>query len=660
MQRHSAIRSCWELLKDMMDFVKQMLVNEPEKLQQASSEGLAQFFEHIDPSPGYHYNYYHDMEDVDDDDDEYEDVSDDFEEEPSHIVPTTYCGLQKAFLTSHVPSSKQTSNNPFLNFKMPQQHIITQEEREQNAKELVAEEERIKNKAEKKKLKKQRQKDRKQQQKLEEELKNKKKVINEKKKESEKGSGDASSIKELEVEKKQSGGMSLGNGPPEDQSKNNVVVEAPPQAESTCSEYSVESEDDVDVEEQEDELDMSSTFVNEVWRKVESKPKVEKEKIIKKQRKLAEKVPEKLQEKKAEPNKNYVSGIDPKEQCDQFAVLGNSMASGGHFAAAVVYFTEAIKLNPRDYRLFGNRSYCWERMGRYNEALGDAEVSIGLYPRFLKGYFRKGKSLMGMKRYTEAMLAFKHILREDNTHVDAVVELKECERVMHLIRMNSGNKIKMPDLVPMQQGFRLPSPVGPKDYVKVETALGGLSLNSSRASSVGGDAPVFITTSGQKPTVPAASEKLVKGTKEPAGAAIQQKPPFTPSQLYPIWVGNVTSRITGDILLSYFKRFGPIHSIRILYDRTCAFVNFGSKDAAETAFTALQGAEVEGTKFILQLRHPDHASSTSAANIPCLVPKDGVKLPAEMECHFWRNAGCSNGERCRFRHIPESKGIDAK
>ncbi|KAJ1212013.1 hypothetical protein NDU88_007359 [Pleurodeles waltl] len=657
---------------DMMDFVKQMIINDPEKLQQlsyGSSLGLAEIMTKLDPAQ--RYPYYEAGGEDDEDDDAYLDSSDEDDEDESDSTNTaTYCGLQRAFLTSQTPPNP-SSSNPFHSFRFPLQHKVTPAEAERIANELVAEEERVKNKAEKKKLKKQRQKDRKRQQKLEEELKNKKKEIkNVKGNESEKGSGDVSSIKELEMEKTTQGvSMSSQKGPPHAQhkspSKNSSVASGPPQPESTCSEETEESEqdDDWDQEQLEAELDMDSSFVNQVWRKVESKPKVErKEKNIKKEKPFLEKSPDKLPgtlkgQKSAAPI-HTIDGINPLQQCMEFAALGNKMASGGHFAAAVVYFTEAIKLNPRDYRLFGNRSYCWERMGRFNEALGDAEVSISLYPQFLKGYFRKGKSLMGMKNYTSAILAFKHILQEDSTHMDAAVELKKCEGLIQLARLNIGNKIKMPDLVP--QDFRLSSSVEQKEYAKVEAALGGLSLNSSRGSSLGRDGAVLITTSGQTSKASPASEYPPTNTREPARAVPPTKPAFTPSQLYPVWVGNVTPRITMEIMRSHFQRFGAIHTIRILQDRTCAFVNYQSKESAEAAFSALQGAEVEGTKFVLQLRHPDHATPTLAGVYGRQTPKEGVKLPTEMECQFWRNAGCTNGERCRFRHVPANRGIDAK
>ncbi|XP_069832332.1 uncharacterized protein [Dendropsophus ebraccatus] len=79
------------------------------------------------------------------------------------------------------------------------------------------------------------------------------------------------------------------------------------------------------------------------------------------------------------------------------------------------------------------------------------------------------------------------------------------------------------------------------------------------------------------------------------------------STLYPVWVGNITARVTEDVLRSQFSVFGAIHSLRILYSRTCAFINFSRKDAAESAFRTLQGLNIEGTTLVLQLRNPEHS-----------------------------------------------------
>uniref|UniRef100_A0A8D0GM32 Uncharacterized protein n=1 Tax=Sphenodon punctatus TaxID=8508 RepID=A0A8D0GM32_SPHPU len=92
---------------------------------------------------------------------------------------------------------------------------------------------------------------------------------------------------------------------------------------------------------------------------------------------------------------------------------GTSAAERGCYQEAVLLFTEAVKLNPREHRLFGNRSFCYERLQLHAKALSDAELALSLEPGWPKGLFRKGKALMGLKHYSEAAHAFRELLQLD-------------------------------------------------------------------------------------------------------------------------------------------------------------------------------------------------------------------------------------------------------
>ncbi|XP_015264399.1 PREDICTED: pre-mRNA-splicing factor RBM22-like [Gekko japonicus] len=76
---------------------------------------------------------------------------------------------------------------------------------------------------------------------------------------------------------------------------------------------------------------------------------------------------------------------------------------------------------------------------------------------------------------------------------------------------------------------------------------------------------------------------------------------------FPVWVGNLTPKVTQDALLRYFLPFGPIESIRCLPQKFCAFINYTRREAAEAAYAALQGVEVEGKSLQLQLKPPMRA-----------------------------------------------------
>ncbi|CAB1343872.1 unnamed protein product [Coregonus sp. 'balchen'] len=106
---------------------------------------------------------------------------------------------------------------------------------------------------------------------------------------------------------------------------------------------------------------------------------------------------------------------------------GIKLVQEGQYSQAIIMFTEAIKYDPKDYRFFGNRSYCYSCLEQYPQALSDAERSIQLAPDWPKGYFRKGSALIGMKRYSEAEKAMEQVLKLDKDCEEAVNDLFNCK-----------------------------------------------------------------------------------------------------------------------------------------------------------------------------------------------------------------------------------------
>lgn len=56
---------------------------------------------------------------------------------------------------------------------------------------------------------------------------------------------------------------------------------------------------------------------------------------------------------------------------------------------------------------FSNRSGAYLALGRGEEALADANRCIALSPMWVKGYSRKGAALHAMKRFPDAIAAFR-------------------------------------------------------------------------------------------------------------------------------------------------------------------------------------------------------------------------------------------------------------
>uniref|UniRef100_A0A452S7C8 Tetratricopeptide repeat domain 31 n=1 Tax=Ursus americanus TaxID=9643 RepID=A0A452S7C8_URSAM len=340
----------------------------------------------------------------------------------------TYCGLRKSFLYPPQRSEPRPSpsasapggSDSLLQVAMPQKLLLTEEEANHLAEELVAEEERMKQKAEKKRLKKKRQKDRKRQERLEQEC----------------GEPRVKTTPD-------------GDGSPPSSPGN------PPQGQ--CGE-------------EEDSLDLSSTFVSLALRKVgDWPPSARREKGLSQEPRGKSRSPqEKMgqeegsspieesprQSPKAEASPGLLAAA--LQQSQELATLGTSFAQNGFYHKAVVLFTQALKLNPRDHRLFGNRSFCHERLGQPMWALADAQVALTLRPGWPRGLFRLGKALMGLQRFEEAAAVFQETLR-GGSQPDAARELHSC--LLHLALQGQRGGIRAPHLsTGFPQPFSLAGP----------------------------------------------------------------------------------------------------------------------------------------------------------------------------------------------------------
>ncbi|XP_029917101.1 hsp70-Hsp90 organizing protein 2-like [Myripristis murdjan] len=302
---------------------------------------------------------------------------------------------------------------------------------------------------------------------------------------------------------------------------------------------------------------------------------------------------------------------------------GIEMFKQGQYSQAVKMFTAAIYCDPKDHRFFGNRSYCYWCLERYSSALSDAQRSIQLAPDWPMGYFRKGSALMGLKRYGEAEEAMQQVLKLDQQCEEASSELFNC-RVLQL----------------MELGFEeVQSILLLEKFTTVQAALA-----SSEA------AKALNHTSHQDQS----------GSPCPS-----------------LWVGNVTLEISEKHIWDLFKTYGEIESIRVLHERFCAFVNFKNAAMAAKALEKLQGVELGSSKLVM--RYPDRWIHRTSPSVQRSSPGLGPNAPGTQyssaaaaagsrrrmpingdECFYWRTTGCFYGDKCRFRHIPDQRGIDKK
>lgn len=117
--------------------------------------------------------------------------------------------------------------------------------------------------------------------------------------------------------------------------------------------------------------------------------------------------------------------INP-ELAEAEKLKGNDSFKTGNWAEAVKHYSEAIKRNPADAKIYSNRAACYTKLTAFDLALKDCDKSIELDPLFLKAYLRKGNVLKGMGQIQKAMDVYEKAMDIAPDNDEAKQGYKEC------------------------------------------------------------------------------------------------------------------------------------------------------------------------------------------------------------------------------------------
>uniref|UniRef100_A0A3Q3L9N6 RRM domain-containing protein n=1 Tax=Mastacembelus armatus TaxID=205130 RepID=A0A3Q3L9N6_9TELE len=347
------------------------------------------------------------------------------------------------------------------------------------------------------------------------------------------------------------------------------------------------------------ELDMTSTFVSVVKRKLEQRPKPE--------RKEKKQLPV-----KGEHELTRICGYFSHNMINDMlfltfffffqlftADIGNKFANSGDLNSAVKYFTDAIKYNPTEYKLFGNRSFCFEKMQEYEKALADAELCLGLCSGWVKGLFRKGRALAGLKRYEEAAQAFKEVLKLDSSYAEAAQELMRVQITQLMeygfTREQSSNALIIHGTV--------------KKSLEVLMKLNHQPVLKNRALG-----PVQNMSNDQCTAKPIPTY-CVKSSRDHNGP---------PPELFPVWVGNLIHPVPDSAITNLFSKVGDVYSVKVLISKRCAFVNFTKQEYCDKAIRCLHGVELNGVR--IAVRYPDRIPQGMGISKSALKAEDRMRM----------------------------------
>ncbi|XP_010933724.1 hsp70-Hsp90 organizing protein 1 [Elaeis guineensis] len=117
--------------------------------------------------------------------------------------------------------------------------------------------------------------------------------------------------------------------------------------------------------------------------------------------------------------------FDPKI-ADEEREKGNELFKQQIYPEAVKHYTEALRRNPKDPRVYSNRAACYTKLGALPEGLKDAEKCIELDPSFSKGYTRKGAIQFFMKEYDKALETYQEGLKHDPNNQELMDGVRRC------------------------------------------------------------------------------------------------------------------------------------------------------------------------------------------------------------------------------------------
>jgi tetratricopeptide (TPR) repeat protein len=383
-----------------------------------------------------------------------------------------------------------------------------------------------------------------------------------------------------------------------------------------------------------------------------------------------------------------LSEISLKKKSESLSTIGNKCANSGQYLEAIRFYSKAIALYDEDYRLYCNRSYCYERLMNYEDSLADALRSVILMPNKPKPYFRQGKALMGLKRYTDAEKAFIKILQIDPNCEDTKKELMKTRYLAlrdfgisieeastaainyktideaidgSLSRKISNNSIKCnSQFNASYDNHRIRHSLTPKPM----TRFGSYKRSQSRPPVRVSSYMNFNTSTSSNASKTSFMHKrshsmdnILRNKKNDFMAGKRIRDYRFPKNLFGykgLWIGNVWPNCKVMQLRSIFVKYGSVDYVNVVGKSFCAFVNYHNPNSPRIAIANLYGQIIPGV------------SNGDRPLVFRFIPGNDQKDLHYMrpyqpkgtnECYFWRTTGCKDFN-CPLLHYPVCKGID--
>ena len=106
---------------------------------------------------------------------------------------------------------------------------------------------------------------------------------------------------------------------------------------------------------------------------------------------------------------------------------GNAYYVREEFIAALGCYTQGLSLDPKNTTLLMNRCGTFLRIGNYTACIQDADKVLESDVNNVKAYYRKGRALIGVSKYSEAVKTLRKASSLDPNEREIIAALKEAE-----------------------------------------------------------------------------------------------------------------------------------------------------------------------------------------------------------------------------------------
>lgn len=133
-----------------------------------------------------------------------------------------------------------------------------------------------------------------------------------------------------------------------------------------------------------------------------------------------------------------------KEEALEWKDKGNKAIGEKDWAKAIECYTKAIELDDSNVVFYSNRAQAHIKTEAFGLAMADANKAIELNPNFVKAYYRRAISNMGIINMTEALKDFRTVVQKVPNDADAKKKFVECEKLVKRIKFEKAISVGDP------------------------------------------------------------------------------------------------------------------------------------------------------------------------------------------------------------------------